>query len=247
MTNTKVMDFFKAQEQREQEAKKAELQAMVETFGIDEVLATMLAHLKEIREAVAEVEAEEAVDPQFEEAKSVISATKYLQTTRMIEGKPVHFPVEFSSKTEQVFADVLKKTGTEAWTRGEGKRTGRIVSKKFAQYIIEASGNKADFLIDIINILKNAAWDSGHGITQEKMEIVYHTLVLHKDRKAEVIPVLTEILKNYDKTSLKVTANQDDTYRNHLAYKEKMMMWVEEKVCEQINATPLFNREATTA
>lgn len=252
MMNTKVKDFFEAQAKREHKAKKKELKAMIDTFGIDTVLGAMLAHLREIKDAVSEVtkeerevypEIEKEID-QIEDAKGIISTRRYLQACDFIDGKKISRPVEFSSETYKVLEQVSKATGAPVYEKGSGeKHAGTIGHKGFACYVIKAAGNNGDVLTDIINILKKAAWDGGWGITADKMEIVYHALVLHYKRKAEVIPVITQLLKDFDIESLKVTANQQDEYRNHLSYKEKMMMYVEDVVCRKIGEAPLFARE----
>lgn len=251
MMNNKVKDFFEAQAKREQEAKQVELKAMIDTFGVDAVLGAMLDHLREINKAVSEATKEEqAVRPeiekeidQIEDAKEIISTRRYLQACDFIDGKQTSRPVEFSSETYKVLEQVSKATGAPVYEKGSGeKHAGTIGHKGFACYIIKAAGNNGDILTDIINILKDAAWDGGWGITADKMEIVYHALVLHYKRKAEVIPVITQLLKDFDMTSLKVTANQQDEYRNHLSYKEKMMMFVEDEVCRKIGEAPLFAR-----
>lgn len=133
MNNNTVKNFFEAQAKREQEAKNEELKAMVDAFGIDMVLATMLDHLKEINEVVADMQEEE--NPEFEEAKRIIPTSKY--------------SFAFDGKDEN------------------------------------------------------------------------------------------------NKTTYKVTANQCDEFRNHLSYKEKMMMFVERKVCEKIGEQPLFEGKKT--
>ena len=252
MMNKKVEQFFAAQAKREAEAKKAELQALIDTFGIDDVLATMISHLKDINKAVADVEEEEeketVVDEQFEEAKHVISTKRYLQSYDMINGKQVKRPVEFSEKTNKLFYKAIKDAKVGVWEKGSGKpKYGKITNPAFAKFIIEASGNNPQTLIDIINIIKETAWDGSYGITREKMELVYHTLILHQEYREEVIDAITELFKKYDKTSMKVDANKPDKYRNHLNYTEKMMMFIEDYVCDKINATPLFEREITIA
>lgn len=249
MMNTKINNYFAQKAQREQEAKKAELAAMVEAVGIDEVLNTMLAHLSEINKAIAEVEAEEK-DEQFEEAKRLIPTTRYHHTGKYDKetGKISSRPVGFSEKTKRIYYKTLKEAGVDEWIKGNGAaRKYKITHPGFAKYIIEISGNKGDMLKDIIDILWDSTWNDNRGITQEKMEIVYHTLVLHRDKRKQVVKILTDLFKNYDKTSMKVAANQRDEYRNHLSYKEKMMMFVEDEVCKQIGEQPLFARETQTA
>ena len=237
----KVADFFEAQAKREQEAKRVELNAMVEAFGIDSVLETMLSHLREINNTVSDV-AKEENNEQYQEAKKQISVTKYYQTYD--SAKREIRPVEFGEKTTRAFNYALKVTNTKLFEKGSGEsKRGKVTNESFAKYIIEASGNDPKIMIDIINILKNAAWDGGYGITQPKMEIVYHTLILHRNCGNDVVAAITEVLKNYDPTSLKVTANQRDEYRNHLSYEEKMMMFVEDEVCYKIGEQPVFARE----
>lgn len=243
MMNTKINNYFAQKAQREEAAKKAELAAMVEAVGIDEVLSTMLAHLSEINKTIAEVETEE--DERFNEAKRTISVDKY-NNVRTPEGK--HRPVSFSEKTERVYLKALKTVGVVEKAYKDGtSSSGKVAHSGFAKFVVEASGNKGDTLVDIINILRDASWDGGRGITRQKMEMLYHVLILHRDKREEVIAILTRLLKDYDKTSLMVTANQCEEYRNHLKYEEKMTLFLEDEVCKQIGEQPLFARETQTA
>ena len=243
MTNAAVINYLNAKAQREQEAKKAELQAMVDALGIDNVLQIMLERLAEVNESIAEVVAEEV--SQVEEAKKKISAMKYNCVQKWVNGKNTSTPVEFSDETKAIFDKVIADMGIKIWDKKEGgKRSGKITHKNFAMYVIEASGNDPTILNDIIDILNESGWNRGRGITQNKMEIVYHTLVLHQGKRKQVIEAIKDLLKYYDIDSLKVKANECDAYRDHLNYTEKMMMFVESKVCERINEAPQFNTAA---
>lgn len=237
--NNKVNAYFTSRKIREEQAKETELREMVKTFGIDTVIKVFTDYLMET-EKVSEKE----INNQVNEAKNIIPWTKYGFTQKWNNGKYTCRPVEFGDETKKVLDQVLAETGTELWVKGEGtSKRGKITNKGFASYVIAASGNSPQVLIDIINILKNAVWDNGHGITAEKMEIVYHALVLHYGQRERVIDIITGFLKDYDLRSLEVTSNQDERYRNHLSYKQKMMMLVEDKVCEQIGEQPMFARE----
>lgn len=241
ITTETINNYFVDKANREKYAKEAELREMVNTFGIDNVLDLMMGRLAEVNKAIAEVvtEEEDAVD-----ATKSIPASKYQQGFDMVNGEPVFRPRHYSERTEKVFTKVLRETGTTIWAAGSGeKKCGKIGNPAFARFIIESSGNKPDILTDVITILQNSAWDMGNGITQAKMELVYHVLALHKGRRDDVVAYLTELLKNYDFTALKVTANQRDEYRNHLNYVEKMTMFAEDYVCERIGEKPKFARE----
>ena len=246
MTNNTFINYMNAKAKREQAAKEAEFKAFVETFGADNIMQMVFERMGEVDQAIREETAKEneEIDERFEEAKRKISEYKYNRSYDMIDGKQVKRAVEFSEKTNKAFYKAIKETGVGVWDKKEGGvRAGKVTHASFAKYIIEASGNDPQILIDIINILRKATWEKGYGITQKKMELVYHILVLHQDRTEDVIPVLTKILKKDDHTTLKVKANQSEQYRGHLDYEEKIMMLVEDLVCEQICEEPLYARE----
>ena len=226
-----INNYFEEKLARENAAKKMELDEMVKTFGIDEVLNAMISHLK----AKAGIKNAKVTTMQFEDAKWCIAKAKYDYRVITKNGKSVAKPIEFSDENRRILDDVAEYFKIEVSKRGDGKRnSGNITHQKFAQFIIDACGNDPQTLIDIINILRKAKWDGDYGITQFKMELVYHSIILHYERKAEVIAVITEILKDYSMTSFKVVANRDDRYRNKISIEEKMMLLLEDMVCEKI-------------
>lgn len=258
--NTNINDFFARQARKEEEATRAWIEDCINTFGaamIKSKLEDILRHLSEINQAVADVAAEEAKEfpesiiekiieianeQQIKDALKIIPTSKYFYKKVKIDGTWKLVPKKFSDATNNVFDEVCKATGVGVVGKRYGKYSaaGNITCPDFAKYIIQASGDNPDVLTDIINILKATSWDRGYGICVPKMEIIYHTLILHWDRRNEVKDELIKLLKNYDYQSLKVTANQDDRYRNHLKHTEKMMMFVEDAVCATIGAKPKF-------
>ena len=115
----------------------------------------------------------------------------------------------------------------------------RIRHARFAEWVIQNSGEQ--MFLDILDILSAAPdWIKGRGISRFKMELLFHVLVLHKDQREQVKNELKKFLRNYDQESLKVTANQDDEFRNTLSYESKMIAFTEKKICEKLNLERQF-------
>ena len=111
----------------------------------------------------------------------------------------------------------------------------------FGKYVVMTCNDDGKTLMDIINILLAApAWCLGYGITQKRMELVFHILVLHKENREEIIREMKIFLNKYDPVALKVYANADDAYRHTLNYDAKMIAYTEKHICEVIGKVTEF-------
>lgn len=198
------------------------IKIMVKNNGFDSMMA-MLA------------EAKVAVEKEEEGYKEMISPKEY-------GGVGVGSGISFPDWVEETFKDVIEKTGIGVWEfkGNSGSRAMSITHSNFAKYVIQTSGNGI-MLENIIEILTSApAWCGGRGLTRQRMEMVFHILVLHKEDLTAVKDELKKLLRRYDPVALKVFANDDDDFRHTLNYEAKMISFAEKKVCERIGKVTEF-------
>lgn len=220
MTKETAIDFMNA-------LKENELKAIIATFGLDMVLETMK---EKISSHATEKEAQEVID-----AKEMIPAKKWHKA----------YNPEYSDDIRAITEEVVNSIPGMKLKPEEraGNKAHYVNNPFFADFIVEQTGN-GELLRDILMLLKGANWDISYGVTRLKMEMLYHTIVLHQSRRNDVIEAIAEILRDYDLTNIRVKANEDDRYRHHLSLDEKVIMWFEDAVCEKIVATPRFMRAA---
>lgn len=153
---------------------------------------------------------------------------------------------KFDRTIPEEINDILRGLATELhldinWYGFQGNRT--ITHARFAEFILMETDR--DTLKDVLYTLSQCySWIRGRGISRFKMEMVFHVLMLHQGEKEDVKRELIKILNNYDQESLKVTANQDDDFRNTLSYEAKMIAWVEKQVCEALSLERKFDAAA---
>lgn len=141
-------------------------------------------------------------------------------------------------KTEKILEYASKMHDLDLSSYGESGDM-KIRHIRFAEWIIQKSGE--EMFRDILEILSDCPdWIKGRGISRFKMELLFHVLILHKDQREQVKMELKKFLRNYDQESLKVTANQDDEFRNTLSYESKMIAFTEKKICEKLNLERQF-------
>lgn len=220
MTKETAIDFMNAM-------KESELKAIIAAFGLDVVLETM-------KEKIASHATEK-------ESQAVIDAKEMVPLKKWHKAYNPEYSDDIRAITENVVNSIpgMKLKPEER----AGNKAHYVNNPFFADFIVEQTGN-GEVLRDILLLLKGANWDSDHGVTRLKMEMLYHTIVLHQGRHDDVIKAIAEILRDYDLTNIRVKANEDDRYRHHLDLDEKVIMWFEDTVCEKIAATPRFMRAA---
>jgi len=200
------------------------MKKLVKEFGFDAV-QELAARMQE------EIKREE------QQYKSIIPTSRY-----GANGKTVEFPDWVKETVDRVVSEL----GITITKRGDGNsRTLTVTNEQFAKYIVYTCNDDGKTLRDVIDILTSApAWCTGYGITRFRMELVFHILVLHKGKREEVIGELKRFLNKTDQVSLKVHANDDDTFRHTLNYECKMIAFTEKTVCKAIEDTVRFEYAA---
>jgi len=204
---------------------KEMVKQMVKVFGFNSVMEMVEAVRDEIREE----------DKKYAQ---IICPYEYSNVGRQNNKDKIIYP----DWVNETFDRVVKQTGVSVYEYGSnGTRSLHITHSMFAKYIIYAANDNGITFNDVLEILMAApAWCRGQGITRQRMELVFHLLMLHRDNRGKVKTELKVLLNKYDPVALKVFANADDDYRHTLNYEAKMIAFAEKKICEVINATTLF-------
>ena len=184
------------------------------------------------------------VDELKEEAKTFIPPYKYKQEFHYNNElkRSVSVRKEYGSQID----DTLEKVASEIdGINGTGlHKNGTISGIQFAKYILRECKGDTTLLKEICSTCVEGNWvDNTCGITETKLQMLYHLFVLHYENLAEVKRIAIDVLKEHDYTSLRVLANGDERYRYRLNIAEKMTMWLEDEVCSKLNLTPQFARE----
>jgi len=200
---------------------KEMMKKMVKEFGFDAVAKMVEAAQREIKQ-------------DEEKYKYIISPYEYgVGRNRTKEGS-VSFP--------EWVNDILHEIGYEIWEKGSGEsRDMKITHENFAKYIIYTCNDDGKMLRDVLDILTSApAWCKGRGMTRARMELVFHILVLHREKRDDVIREMKKLINKYDPVTLKVFANADNDYRHTLNYDCKMIAFAEKQICKAIGDIRLF-------
>jgi len=123
----------------------------------------------------------------------------------------------------------------------KGTKRRQLNNLRFAEFIVTYDKDGEEVLSDILNLLVSSGdWADGFGITKFKMEMLWHCIMLHKERKEEVIEAIHKILLAYDLASLRTIAHEDDEFRHRLNIECIMTCWLEKQVCNALNMERKF-------
>ena len=194
------------------------MKQLVKEIGVDGVEAL-------VKRAEARIKKEE------ESYKKIISQSHW-------KSKYITFP----EWTEDVVDHVTTELGTKVVAYGSGNMKNLSVTcRQFAKYIVYTCNDDGETLKNVLEILLSApAWCKGYGMTRARMELVFHILVLHKVNG--VVDEMKRFLNEYDPTSLKVYAHDDEAFRHVLSNEVQMIAYTERYICNAIgNEEVKFN------
>lgn len=224
---------------KEEEAKRQDINDLIDSLGIDVVMALLTKALAPEENVVQmdQMETEnEVIDfgAVVEEARRNIPRSKYAiawNTTKHAVAS-IEYDEQTKSAVEKTVAKFPVLNGVNY---GSGNRKHYVNCPRLLCYIVENFNGDTEIIEQILRILVAAGYDNGRGILDKNVMPIYHTLILHYDKRNEIEKVAIDFLQKHDYTSFRVIANGDRAYQYRLNIGEKMILYFEREVCKAIN------------